>query len=58
MVIVTPEELHTMHASTRLTHLPTYVFAWLDELKEAARARGASLIDLGMGIRTVPPPSR
>ena len=35
--------------SRRLTDLPTYVFAWLDELKADARARGADLIDLGMG---------
>src|SRR5256885_16846329 len=33
----------------RLTALPTYVFAWLDELKAAARARGIDLIDLGIG---------
>jgi LL-diaminopimelate aminotransferase len=33
----------------RLSDLPTYVFAWLDELKAEARARGADLIDLGMG---------
>src|SRR5690349_9263655 len=32
----------------RLTTLPTYVFAWLDELKAAARSRGAQLIGLGI----------
>src|SRR3712207_1871141 len=36
-------------SSPRLTGLPTYVFAWLDQLKAAARMRGASLIDLGIG---------
>jgi LL-diaminopimelate aminotransferase len=40
----------------RLSDLPTYVFAWLDELKEAARARGADLIDLGMGNPDQPTP--
>ncbi|MFL5579307.1 MAG: aminotransferase class I/II-fold pyridoxal phosphate-dependent enzyme [Gemmatimonadaceae bacterium] len=40
----------------RLANLPTYVFAWLDELKAAARARGARLIDLGMGNPDLPTP--
>ena len=40
----------------RLSDLPTYVFAWLDELKAAARARGADLIDLGMGNPDRPTP--
>lgn len=40
----------------RLTDLPTYVFAWLDELKAEARARGAQLIDLGMGNPDQPTP--
>jgi LL-diaminopimelate aminotransferase len=40
----------------RLTDLPTYVFAWLDELKAEARARGAKLIDLGMGNPDQPTP--
>lgn len=40
----------------RLTDLPVYVFAWLDELKAAARARGAKLIDLGMGNPDQPTP--
>ena len=42
--------------SRRITDLPTYVFAWLDELKTAARARGADLIDLGMGNPDQPTP--
>lgn len=40
----------------RLSDLPTYVFAWLDELKADARARGADLIDLGMGNPDQPTP--
>jgi LL-diaminopimelate aminotransferase len=40
----------------RLTALPTYVFAWLDELKAAARARGVALIDLGIGNPDQPTP--
>src|SRR5215213_8115589 len=42
--------------SRRLSDLPTYVFAWLDELKAEARARGADLIDLGMGNPDQPTP--
>src|SRR5690349_18139077 len=42
--------------SDRLTALPTYVFAWLDELKADARARGIDLIDLGMGNPDQPTP--
>lgn len=43
-------------ASPRLTSLPTYVFAWLDQLKTAARARGMTLIDLGIGNPDRPTP--
>lgn len=42
--------------SRRLTQLPTYVFAELDELKAAARARGMDLIDLGIGSPDRPTP--
>jgi LL-diaminopimelate aminotransferase len=51
---VTPEPASP---TRRLSDLPTYVFAWLDELKAAARARGADLIDLGMGNPDQPTPS-
>lgn len=40
----------------RLATLPTYVFAWLDELKAQARARGGALIDLGIGNPDRPTP--
>jgi LL-diaminopimelate aminotransferase len=43
-------------ASNRLINLPTYVFAWLDELKAQARAAGQDLIDLGMGNPDQPTP--
>lgn len=46
----------TLHPTERLTGLPPYVFAWLDELKAAARARGADLIDLGIGSPDQPTP--
>jgi LL-diaminopimelate aminotransferase len=37
-----------------LASLPTYVFAELDRLKAAARARGATLVDLGIGSPDLP----
>src|ERR1044072_4781959 len=48
---------HLNPPARRLTKLPTYVFAELDELKAAARARGADLIDLGMGNPDRPTPA-
>ena len=42
--------------SPRITSLPTYVFAWLDERKAEARARGADLLDLGIGNPDRPTP--
>lgn len=50
-----PDRPHLVPTS-RLTDLPEYVFAWLDELKAAARQRGAELIDLGMGNPDQPTP--
>lgn len=45
-------------ASNRLIDLPTYVFAWLDDLKDEAREKGHKLIDLGIGNpdQPCPPP--
>lgn len=40
----------------RLASLPQYVFSWLDDLKAAARASGADLIDLGIGNPDLPTP--
>ena len=52
-----PDNLFTLKPlSRRLTQLPTYVFAELDELKAAARQRGIDLIDLGMGNPDRPTP--
>src|ERR1051325_10770211 len=48
--------LERLVPSKRLTDLPMYVFAWLDDLKAEARARGADLIDLGMGNPDQPTP--
>src|SRR5947199_2940087 len=53
----TPTIPTTAGPTRRLTALPTYVFAWLDELKETARARGADLIDLGIGNPDQPTPA-
>lgn len=39
-----------------VAQLPKYVFAWLDDLKATARARGAALIDLGIGSPDLPTP--
>jgi LL-diaminopimelate aminotransferase len=52
----TPTSPTTAGPTHRLTALPTYVFAWLDELKAAARARGTDLIDLGIGNPDQPTP--
>ncbi|MBT3352766.1 MAG: aminotransferase class I/II-fold pyridoxal phosphate-dependent enzyme, partial [Nitrospinaceae bacterium] len=38
-----------MHEFQRITRLPPYVFAAVDELKLAARHRGEDVIDFGMG---------
>ena len=51
-----PSPVARIVPTRRLTDLPTYVFAWLDELKAAARARGADLIDLGIGNPDQPTP--
>ncbi|MFH1386849.1 MAG: LL-diaminopimelate aminotransferase [bacterium] len=40
----------------RLLKLPTYVFAQLDKIKAEQYAKGADLIDLGMGNPDIPPP--
>jgi LL-diaminopimelate aminotransferase len=52
----TPTTSPTAGPTHRLTALPTYVFAWLDELKATARARGVELIDLGIGNPDQPTP--
>ncbi|MDD4178875.1 MAG: LL-diaminopimelate aminotransferase [Candidatus Margulisbacteria bacterium] len=40
----------------RLLKLPIYVFAQLDKIKAEQQAKGADLIDLGMGNPDIPPP--
>lgn len=44
----------TLVQTATLRELPTYVFAELDELKAAARACGATLVDLGIGSPDLP----
>jgi LL-diaminopimelate aminotransferase len=56
MASATSERVTACTPSKRLTSLPTYVFAWLDALKAAARSRGATLIDLGIGNPDRPTP--
>ena len=46
-----------MEESQRLKKLPIYVFAQLDKLKAEQIAKGADLIDLGMGNPDIPPPA-
>ncbi|MGL5795063.1 MAG: aminotransferase class I/II-fold pyridoxal phosphate-dependent enzyme, partial [Waterburya sp.] len=41
--------LNWINRAQRLSVLPPYVFARLDELKARAREQGLDLIDLGMG---------
>jgi LL-diaminopimelate aminotransferase len=57
---ITPTTSSTAAPSRRLAALPTYVFAWLDDLKAAARARrgagATSLVDLGIGNPDQPTP--
>jgi alanine-synthesizing transaminase len=45
-----PQEFH------RIKRLPPYVFAEVNRLKAQARARGADIIDLGMGNPDLPTP--
>ena len=40
----------------RIKRLPPYVFAEVNRLKASARARGADIIDLGMGNPDLPTP--
>lgn len=40
----------------RIRDLPPYLFARIDELKEEARAKGADIIDLGVGDPDIPTP--
>ena len=44
----------TLRQTDVLRRLPPYVFAELDRLKIAARARGATLVDLGIGSPDLP----
>ncbi len=43
--------------SRRINNLPPYLFAEIDRRKRAALARGADLIDLGIGDPDIPTPS-
>lgn len=43
--------------SDRLRNLPPYLFAEIDQLKRQERAKGADLIDLGIGDPDIPTPT-
>jgi alanine-synthesizing transaminase len=45
---------HVIEEFHRVKRLPPYVFAEVNRLKAAARARGADIIDLGMGNPDIP----
>ncbi len=45
-----------MHEFHRIKRLPPYVFEEVNRLKASARARGADIIDLGMGNPDLPTP--
>ena len=45
-----------MEDFSRIKRLPPYVFAIVNELKAAARARGEDIIDFGMGNPDQPTP--
>src|SRR4030043_2167806 len=43
--------------ASRLKHLPPYLFASIDEIKQKARVKGVDLIDLSIGDPDIPTPS-
>ncbi len=43
--------------ASRLKHLPPYLFASIDEMKQKARVKGVDLIDLSIGDPDIPTPS-
>src|SRR4030042_1282108 len=43
--------------ASRLKHLPPYLFASIDEMKQKARLKGVDLIDLSIGDPDIPTPS-
>jgi alanine-synthesizing transaminase len=47
------KEIEDFH---RVSRLPPYVFAVVNELKQAARNRGQDIVDLGMGNPDIPTP--
>ena len=48
--------MKTIQLAERIRTLPPYLFAEIDQLKRAERAKGADLIDLGIGDPDIPTP--
>jgi alanine-synthesizing transaminase len=51
-----PRDVSTMNEFHRIRRLPPYVFEEVNRFKAAARAKGADIIDLGMGNPDLPAP--
>ena len=56
LLVVIFEEIIGMQDFRRMTRLPPYVFATVNEIKMEARHRGEDIIDLGMGNPDIPTP--
>jgi alanine-synthesizing transaminase len=50
------EEVEAMQEFMRMSRLPPYVFATVNQIKMEARRRGEDIIDLGMGNPDIPTP--
>ncbi len=47
----------SVELASRIKHLPPYLFASIDKMKQKAIAKGADVIDLSIGDPDIPTPS-